>query len=402
MKLNNENKYDKLYWLINLIMIFLFGMQFMGFPHQVSFIWLGIIFVLNAIACKNIIIDIPAVLLGIGMLVYAYIAGKGFKDVVIFAGLPVLTYLAGKGLSMRKYSFCSVEDNSKATVMALTLGTFACGLLEKYSRFFRFTEECYSGRYWFDFWDGGIRPATYFMFYSMMILGCVCWAVYIRKDKKIFSNIFLVIAVMELIFFGWVKTRTPFLVIAGVVAVGAVMFLWMNRREKFIKKTLVYGGIFIGAAVIIAAGVWYGNLFNIQNSVIGKVLTHDGGIFQNIRFVGQRNVLMQLFEYPMGGKLMDIAGLKYAHNVWLDIAYTSGAIPFFFVAAFTICTFWCCVKLVKNDKIPAEMKYLMIGVFLALHLDYSVEPVLDANLTFWAMGTFVSGIMKGYLYSRGE
>ena len=48
---------------------------------------------------------------------------------------------------------------------------------------------------------------------------------------------------------------------------------------------------------------------------------------------------------------------------------------------------------------------------MALHLDYSVEPVLDANLVFWAMGTCVSGMIKGFrirtqrvtdTYNRGE
>ena len=141
----NDNKkyiFEKTYWLINAATLFLYGMQFMGFPYKLSFVWLAAVLIVGTFWCKKNMIDIPAVLLGMGMLSYSYIAGNGLKSSIIYAGLPVLSYLAGKALGMQKYSFCSAEKNSKGMLLALTLGTFCCGLLEKYSRFFRFTDEC--------------------------------------------------------------------------------------------------------------------------------------------------------------------------------------------------------------------------------------------------------------------
>lgn len=411
MEHNKKEIFEKIYWLFNIAILFLYGMQFRGFPYKLSFVWLAVVSVIGIIWCKKNIIDIPVILLAIGFLSYSCIIGSDLKSAIIFTGLPVLAYLAGKALGMQKYSFCTAETNSKALFLSLTLGTFACSLLQKYSRFFRFTEECYSGRYWFDFWDGGIRPATYYMFFAMMTLGCFCWALYIWKKKKILSSFFLIFIVIELAFFGWVETRTPFLIIAIVAGVGFAMLLWLNRNENYVKKTLIFGVCLLCIVMAAMSIIWYGNLFNIQNSFLGDILAHDGGIFGNIRFKAQRNVLMQLFDYPMGGKQMNIAGLKYAHNVWLDIAYTAGIIPFLFVAAYTILTFIECVKLIKSNEVSNEMKYLIIGIFVALHLDYSVEPVLDANLVFWAMGTCVSGMIKGFrirtqrvtdTYNRGE
>lgn len=396
MNYNKKSKVEKIYWLFNVIVLFLYGMQFLGFPYKLSFIWMVFIIVAGIILSKENILDIPVALLAMGFLSYSCIVGNDLKSTIVFAGYPVLAYLAGKTLGMQKYSFCNAETNSKVMLLALTLGTFVCGLLEKYSRFFRFTEECYSGRYWFDFWDGGIRPATYYMFYAMMMLGCLCWALHIWKKQKVVSSFFLIFIVIELIFFGWVETRTPFLIVAIVACTGFALFLWLNRKENYVKKTLIVGVVFLCAIIAAAAIVWCGNLFNIQNSALGEILTHDGGVFGNVRFKAQRNVLMQLFEYPMGGKQMDIAGLKYAHNVWLDIAYTAGIIPFVFVSVYTVFTIVECIRLTGNKSVSQEMKYLMIGIFVALHLDYSVEPVLDANLVFWIMGTMVSGMIKGY------
>ena len=402
--MNNNKKiiFEKIYWLFNVTILFLYGMQFMGFPYKLSFVWMAAVTAIGIVWCKRMIIDIPAILLAMGFFSYSYIVGNDLKSMVIFTGLPVLAYLAGKALTTKRYSFCDAEMNSKGMLLSLTLGTFTCGLLEKYSRFFRFTEECYSGRYWFDFWDGGIRPATYYMFYAMMMLGCLCWALYIWKRKKIVSICFLIFISLELAFFGWVETRTPFLIIAIVMLVGFALFLWVNRKEEYVKKTLAFGAAFIGIGILAALVIWYGNLFDIQQSVLGKILSHDGGIFGNVRFKAQRNVLKQLFQHPMGGKKMDIAGLKYAHNVWLDIANTAGIIPFTFIVAYTISTVVECVKLVLNKNVPQEMKYLMTGIFIALHLNYSVEPVLDANMIFWAMGACVSGMIKGYLISSKE
>ena len=396
MNYNKKYIFEKAYWLLTVAMLFLYGMQFMGFPYKLSFVWLAAVLVAGMLWCKKIIVDIPAILLTLGFFSYSYIVGNSLKSSIIFTGLPVLSYLAGKAVAMQKYSFCNAETNSKTMLLALTLGTFTCGLLEKYSRFFRFTEECYSGRYWFDFWDGGIRPATYYMFYAMMTLGCVFWALYIWKQKKMTSTCFMGFIVIELLFFGWVETRTPFLIVAIVMAVGCAMFFWLNRKESYVKKALIAVTVLVLAGVIAVSVVWFGNIFNIQNSALGQMLTHDGGIFGNVRFKAQKNVIMQLFDYPWGGKKMDLAGLKYAHNVWLDIAYTAGLIPFVFTVAYTIFTYVECVRLFRSNEVSQELKYLLIGIFVALHLDYSVEPVLDANLVFWSMGACVSGLIKGH------
>lgn len=394
--MNHKSSIEKTYWIINLVMLFLFGMQFMGFSKIVIVLWLGLVILIEFTRCRKGILDIPAILLGLGGISYFYISGNEIITSVIFGGLPVALYLAGKVWCMRAPSFCNADLNGKIVILTLTLGTFAGGLLEKYSRFFRFTEECYSGRYWFDFWDGGLRPATYYMFYAMMILGTAFWAFYIRKNQKLLGNCFVLFIAVELIFFAWVETRTPFLVIGLVMVIEFALFLWLNRKEKYVKPTLIVGGVLAGAGIITALAVWYGNIFNIQNSAFGLLLSQDGGILGNIRFKAQRNAIMQLFVYPMGGKQMDLAGLPFVHNVWLDIANTAGLIPFFLIIAYTIFTIVECAKLVISKDVPQEMKYLMTGIFIALHLDYSVEPVLDANMIFWAMGACISGMIKGY------
>ena len=400
--MNKKNIVERAYWISSIVMLFLFGMRFMGFPNKLAFLWLGATVVFGIVWFKRNVFDISVIFLGMGFLSYSYITGNDLISMVLYSGIPVLAYLAGKMWCMQKSSLCIGKNTGKVMILTLTMGTFVCGLLEKYSRFFRFTEECYSGRYWFDFWDGGIRPATYYMFYAMMTIGVVFWALYVRKKEKLLSCSYLLFIVIELAFFAWVETRTPFLVIAIVLFIAFVIFLWINRREAYVKPLVSIIGICAIAGVAIVAITWYFNLFNIQNSVIGQVLSHDGGIFGNVRFQAQRNAIMQLFMYPMGGKQMDIAGLKYVHNVWLDIAYTAGIIPFVFVAAYTIGTFVECVKLILSRDIPQEMKYLMTGIFIALHLNYSVEPVLDANMVFWAMGTCVSGMIKGYRISSKE
>ena len=87
--MNKKRDLLKIYWIVNLIMLFLFGMQFMGFPKKILMVWLGLVLVFEVIRCRKNVIDIPSVLLGLGGISYFYISGNGMVASVLFAVIPV-------------------------------------------------------------------------------------------------------------------------------------------------------------------------------------------------------------------------------------------------------------------------------------------------------------------------
>ena len=93
------------------------------------------------------------------------------------------------------------------------------------------------------------------------------------------------------------------------------------------------------------------------------------------RFYQWLDGAFKLFTDPLGYKLKNSSqSLAYVHNLWLDVARTSGIVPFFFLSLITI-------RMIKQIIVVArEMNNnscILIAIFSAVILSVAVEPVMD-------------------------
>lgn len=104
--------------------------------------------------------------------------------------------------------------------------------------------------------------------------------------------------------------------------------------------------------------------------------------------------LQGLFDYPMGGKQAYIGRGYYVHNLWLDVGWTTGVIPFIFLIIFTIKSIVSIIKITINKNIAVILRLLMLSVFIALILNFSVEPVMEGLYPLFCLWCFFIGFFK--------
>ena len=136
------------------------------------------------------------------------------------------------------------------------------------------------------------------------------------------------------------------------------------------------------------------NVFSFGEFVMGSTLVarfSDLGLFSDARFYAWRAALNGLLRYPLGGRQADI-GLNYAHNLWLDVGYVAGIIPFLLLVIFS----WLLARslgyLLRDRQTPDALKNFLIGIYVSVHLAFFVEPVLEGAFVSFSMFCFITGV----------
>ena len=173
-----------------------------------------------------------------------------------------------------------------------------------------------------------------------------------------------------------------------------VMFVCLEPKKM--KKIFTSKVAWITATAVIAgitAAVFFVKDTPVVTAFIEN-LSKGGGILNNVRFSAQKSALSQLFDYPMGGRQMNL-GRDFCHNTWLDMANAGGLIPFFAFALYTLYTFWELIRFLLKKNITPEVKMMMTGLYAAFVLYLSVEPALDASIHLVTPWIFVNGLIHG-------
>ena len=89
--------------------------------------------------------------------------------------------------------------------------------------------------------------------------------------------------------------------------------------------------------------------------------------------------------------------LKLTHNVWLDLANEAGIIPFFAFAGYTLWTLYELIRFVMKKEIATEVKLMMVGIYVAFFLYYTVESAIRATVHFMTPWMLVNGLVHGYV-----
>lgn len=379
---------DKAFWKIGLISIAIISAGFMIIEDKCTLLLLLINCLLQFYLSKKIYLEPESILLFTGMLAYGI--GSKFTPYLTMKCtlLPFLFYYYGVSV-LSSQNKADREYRVKALVLALSLGM----LLESILNNMQWTPEY--GRYWPEFWSGRILPATQHVFYNLCITGMIFYGVIYWKKNRALNSILVFGGIYCLWYSLVTASRMLVVIFAVVLAADITLYFYLNRNNK-VSHMYLYILLSILLATVTLASVFY--VFNIggfYDYMHSYMWTRDGGILHNIRFQAQFSVLKQLFRYPFGGKLMDLAGLEYAHNVWLDAANNSGIFAFLLLMAYTTLTLYDFIKLIRTQTIAHETKYLLVSSYLSLFLYYMVETALVANIMYWAPWALICGLIKG-------
>lgn len=393
-----EQKKEKIVFWIGMLFIAVMSVCFWGIGVKYIFLGLFVLCAANGVLNKKPLLDKESTLLFAGMLAYSIGSHMDFGWMIRMTVIPFLFYYYGKAVVvLQEHSIC--EQRSKVLIIVLSIGLFIGSALNMIS-WVKFGFE--NGRAWGEFWTGQRLPATQHVFWDLLIISLTFYATCFWKKGCIINGILLSGSLWSLWFSLFTGSRTLVVVFGLVLVLNVFLYCYLNwkneSKKKKIKNLLL--GILITCILIFIA--YFLNIGEISDFIENSIWGRNGGVLHNIRFEAQISVLRQLFKYPFGGNQMELAGLNYAHNVWLDMANRAGLLPFILIVMYTILTVCNLMKLIRNQVIGQEIKFILVSVYIALFLYYMVEPALDANLMFWAVWMLICGLIKGNIQNLDD
>ena len=398
--LNTQMKNKKETILFTLVMVYLtcYFMQLFGFPDLLMLV-LGAVFCLILLfKQKKFRIDLGVCLMAITMFSYCIVV-LGIRAIAIMMPyIPIVMYVLSHYLSkeIKKRDRSGMELSR--FIYCLVFGHAVHGVLNSYLYFAGYRWE--GTRYWMDVWQKAIIPGTQLTLYYLAVFAVLFPAIIYFKKSKIRN----VLTVLLSLFFIWVslatRTRTTLLILALVFFVQGILFMFYEEERVMKNVTPKKIVIFLGA-IIVAILILFAVLKDLEvvQAFINN-LNKDGGILNNIRFKVQRQAISQIFECPWGGKQM-VLDMQLTHNVWLDLANEAGVISFFAFAGYTLWTLYELIRFIMKKEIATEVKLMMVGIYAAFFLYYTVESAIRASIHFMTPWMLINGLVHGYVSDNG-
>lgn len=388
-----DQKKEKAVFAVGILFFAVISAGFCGIGVKYILFGLLVLCTAQGVLNQKLSLDKESILLLVGMLVYSIGSHADFGWTIRMTLVPFLFYYYGKSVLVLQEQD-GRKQRTQILIMVLGIGLLAGEILNAVSWYRRGFG---GGRRWAEFWSGNILPATQHVFWGLLISGLVFYGVYYWKKYKLLNALIVLGGLWSVWFSLLTKSRTLAVIFVMVLGINLVLYCylnWYNENKNHEIKKVLMGILLLCAFTVISYLLNIGGISDImKNSIWGR----DGGIFHNVRFEAQISVVKQLFKYPFGGRQMDLAGLNYAHNVWLDMANSAGVFPFILMTIYTILTAYNLVKLIRNQTVGQDIKYLLVSAYSSLFLYYMVEPALDANLMYWSFWMIICGLVKGNL-----
>lgn len=380
-------------YIFNIIWLY-FCMYFLNLLNisNTLVLLIGTVICLVMIVYQKVLrIDVGICLLTITLISYYVIINgvQGIKYSILY--IPLIVYVLANYMT---YSLKEDKDFN-GTVLRMTLalvtGFTVYGILNSYMYYAGYVVP--GTRRWQDFWSHEIVPGTQHTVYFLPIMAMFVPAIVFVKERKWKSVLVILISVFFCYTSLVTKSRMPLLIFAITVFAQGIIYVITERKE--IKKVLLDKRTWMLAAGLIVVAV-IGFFVVKDTAVVSAFISNmgkDGGILNNVRFVAQRQALSQLFDYPMGGRQMDMILGNYCHNTWLDMANAAGLIPFFAFTLYTLYTMYELLCIVKKEWISTEVKLITVGIYLSFFLYFCVEPALDASIHYLTPWIFLNGMV---------
>lgn len=357
--------YD-LYWLLNVVLLFLFSLHVGGYSGKRVMIFTFINILVFYIFNKKIVIDWNVIVLILAMFAYGIIFKYYYGDVEYFVWWhiedvifpPILMYILCKQLAWKQRS-----SRIKLMVFAICIGSFFYSILNYIS----YLQEGFlsSGRIWNDFWTQIPIYATEFSYWGVFIVGLLGYGIYCLQVKKWIQGTAIISLIIIENYINIVIDNRMILMVTVVVAlVDFLLYIYFNKENR--KKLKV---LFLLAGIIIAVvlGTIFLNIGGIRNTAyMEHFFDRDGGILKNVRFQMIWEAIQMLPSHWRGGGTMVVAGYSTVHNYWLQVANDTGIFPFTMWMLFNGLAVISIIKLVADTHIEKEIICIFVPLITAV------------------------------------
>lgn len=244
-------------------------------------------------------------------------------------------------------------------------------------------------------WDGSQIKATVVTVFVSFGLALVP-TLFIR-DKSVEKTGLLVFKCINLFcffiaFFITIQMSSRTAVIIVLLSFLTVYFF--SSKLSF-KKTIITPAAFI-IFLILIWGLYKLNIFKIRywwesTAVYSRFQSKSLG---SDRYEGWKEIIQGLLHHPMGGREIDLS-TAYAHNLWLDVVYDAGIVPFILLIIFTLIVFVSFIKFTFLEH-PPFIKTLLVAIYTAFFVSLMTEPILATFERFYfVIFCLIVGLTQG-------
>lgn len=376
------------------LFLFCYFTQLLNFPNILTVVLGAVLCLFMVIQQKCIRIDAGLLLLTLALVSY-YVIVNGIRGVAF-----TILYIPLVISVLTNYTVCSLKDDAKREqkffilIFVFVSGYAIHGILNAYM--YLSGHVIPGTRQWQDFWTGAIVPGTQHTAYFLPVLAMFLPSILYFKERKWLNA--LMIFVTAFFCYTSLATKSRMSVLIFAIVLGVQLLLFVIFEWKQAKKLISDRKFWALCGIVLMAAI--AGLFLMKDSEIMIAFMDNmgkgGGILNNVRFQAQRLALKQLFDHPMGGRLMEL-GRSYCHNTWLDVANAGGLIPFFSLTGYAAYGFYKLFQALFNRNITPEIRIVLTGLFLAFFLYWNVEPALDASIHLITPWIFVNSMIQGRL-----
>ncbi|MFJ5747621.1 hypothetical protein ACIP97_03350 [Peribacillus frigoritolerans] len=391
------------------------------FPEKTRLDWIWLIFVfLFSLNLYNNAMYLMIFTLIIGLVITFY-KGSGFKFTIEFLLLLLFTFSyflilyinSNAGLySMVLYFFgpigCFfvgyfiVKTEKKIivnTIFAILIGNFFHGLLNMINYLNSFGVSS-SQRSVPDIWSGIYTAATLEGSHFTLLASLLFFTFTLFTKKSSFIWIIMLLAgIFFSIFTSFILgNRTLIIITIVIFLLNSILYILLKRNSL---KQILSAYLYIAFFIIMIAFIYSIDFLGIKDFILTSQLFNrieDSSINEDPRLVVYGRAITQMFDFPFGGYQMDL-GLRFAHNLWIDVLYATGLIPFFFLFLFTVKTIYNGFYILINPYVEVLFKILFFSVNLGYLLNFMVEPILEGATYMFLSFCLINGMISKYMYT---
>ncbi len=318
---------------------------------------------------------------------------RGYRELFI----PITLFTIGF-LSMDKKK--SVMYNAKLIknfFITISFFLFLYAILNLISHLNLFGEVLIYERKIYDIWSKELVEATaqgsrLTLITSMLIP----WILYRQSFSKVSGICIISCALISIISTLIMGNRSLLMILGITLSITFILYLKQNNND--IKRTVQFLIIlFIVAVLCIILFVY--DIFGVKtfyesSSLYMRMEKSSGSWFEDPRVKAWIMAFVGLYFNPMGGSKTQLE-LSIPHNLWLDIAYTTGVIPFTLIVIITLFYIFLIIRLFRTDELPESFKIFVCAISIALLLNLMIEPILSGHYVLFMIFMFQLGLIQG-------
>ena len=374
-----------------LVLMFLFAFNFMSAG---GYLLLGLMALYTVLHLREFSFRAAEVFLfvfGVEYFLFYFLwyQGASLGDVCNYLVAPWLIYWMGRNMACRS----SADNLPLRAATALTLGFWAYGLLcIIYSMYV--APPMAGSRLMYKFWDQTPLSVTSGGLLFPMAIGISMGQLTARNKLRTRLFWLAVLGVCVYYCFTWAHRTTIYII--GILAVyNYLAFLFAMEVSPVRKTFLVLGSVLLASVVTLCLVLDVGGCHTwLQGQWLYQRLTDPLAANSGSRFEIWSSFFSQWLLYPLGGKQFDISA-SFVHNMWLDVYYLCGVLPFLALLAATVRITANVLRYRKVRAGDSRSAHILANCFISVFLAFMVEPVMSAYPYVLLAMLLISGCIDG-------